>query len=154
LPTCHLRRSVPADEHPAAMNRDGRSGDGPSDPREAIDAVGVGTATETEVEYDAPALVVLGDVRIVSPADDEVPVGETLRVSLVDREDRRTVDDRADQSCLHVLAIEVEEDHARLVVPSWCRPVVEEADRAVRLTTRIVLPGEPYAGPERVVAAL
>src|SRR5205085_12557265 len=99
-------------------------------------------------------LVVLGDLRVVTPTDEEVPARKRLCISLADRDDRWVMDDRADEARGLPSEIEVHVDHARLPVHLRIGAVVEDPGRLVVEVARVVLPREVRAWPERKGAAL
>src|SRR5207248_11137707 len=101
---------------------------------------------------DPPVAIELRHVRLVSPADEEVVVGKALRVALVDGEQRRVVDEAADEQRAPTPQVQSKDDGARLATDLWGRFVVEQRARPVGKAPRVVLPGEACAGAEPEVA--
>src|SRR5205823_2203217 len=88
-PACNFRRAVPARVRVAVRDRKNRTVVGTARPREPVRTVRVRARPEPQVDERSPGAIELGHIRLMSPPDEEVTVGENLRVSLVDGEKRR-----------------------------------------------------------------
>ncbi len=109
---------------------------------------------EAPVEEDLPVRPELREPGLVAPTDQEVAIRQPLHVALVDRDDRRPVNERTDEGGAHSPHVQLEHDPARLCSHLRSRLVVEQRQRPVRLPSRIVLPGEPDSALQREVASL
>src|SRR5262249_41934868 len=129
-------------------------------PDEAVGAVRVGilawrlAVSEVRVEEHAPVLAELADVWPAAPADEDVPVGEELGVALEWGEEALRVVVAAHER--HALGghVEPEDEDARQLVHRRRGAVVEHRDRAVRLPSHVVLPGEAGARAQLKGASL
>src|SRR4051794_22468547 len=159
-PTRHRCGTVPAREYDRARavgtRSDCRAVTWSAAPGEAVGAVRVcAAAAEPRIEQHAAAPVELGEVLVRAPADEEVPVGQHLRVALARREERRRVLEAAHELRRAALPVETQHDRTRLTAGGGpARGVVEERERPVRVQSRVVLPGEARPRREAKTAPL
>src|SRR2546423_10814556 len=160
LPALHVRGAVPADVDLPVRDCDRRDVLRMPVPHEPVRAIrvrvlaGLLAVAEVRVEEDLAVLAQLADVRPAAPADEDVAVGEELRVALERRQQLLRMVVAAHEGGALVLLVEPQQQDARLLVHRRGRAVVEDRDRPVRLAADIVLPREARTRAERERALL
>src|SRR5438034_828192 len=106
---CDGGGSIPAHVRDVRSDRYGGAVGRVTAPAEAVGAIRIGAAAETEVEDHASAGVELRHVGLVSPTDEEMAVRQVLRIALVDGEKRWPVDEPANEH--RALGTQIEPQH-------------------------------------------
>jgi hypothetical protein len=125
-----------------------------SAPREAKGPVRLAAGREAYVQEQLAIIGELGDERLTAPANDNVPVGQELRVSLGRREELLGRSVLTQLLGTHLLLIKLYHDPAGLVAHLGVGAVIEDGDGAVSRAPSVVLEGALGARPHLEVALL